>query len=560
MAAKRQPPNTLDITPYSSEPAVDCQSVPAAELSPDAFAWSGEEEWFSDEEEYEARKKKRRHGAFWKRRPFKIYADNFGFGVNRYQCMIDYIDKKDSGECPDKSEIRLPLLEERCLDNYSSKRPFRFYENDDIDFFIRKGEHIRDQIRQNDVATSGNVIHRTHTNWSMTKKDVQLVKDSKIIDHRKDREIADRKARGLLERKTLKTVGLSFALDSMDPMNLNLMTAHNNLDHAIYMTSRRDRLADIDEQLGHVIGDMQDGADDINRRAKREASGRNRSSFQTPYDSAQSMGELSMMTEDVATRNRVRRKLELEELEEGVNNMMMYDRSRNRMRNNLRELDDSIHHMEGSVGAMLKRHKIERGYDEEIPVAVLSSLAKKKARTMLNLDVHDDDVHDPELARLRMRRRHRVREESEQPEMSSFEKKLTYKPDVISDVQTRVMQRAGQINGRTSTQSNVYNRAKYINIYVPRHCTADPNCIVQPSRTELNIDHMAKTLAAKGKIQRRFDVDDETDLPASALNTYSFNLYNRQGAIKPPEIVPSNSLRVRSAVCRARQRNAIAGR
>merc|ERR1719489_169713 len=98
----------------------------------------------------------------------------------------------------------------------------------------------------------------------MTKKDVQLVKDSKIIDHRKDREIADQKARGLLERKTLKTVGLSFALDSMDPMNLNLMTAHNNLDHAIYMTSRRDRLADIDDQLGHVIGDMQDGADDLN--------------------------------------------------------------------------------------------------------------------------------------------------------------------------------------------------------------------------------------------------------------------------------------------------------
>jgi len=446
------------------------------------------------------------------------------------------------------------------LDSYSSKRPFRFYNSDDIDFFIDKGENIRDQIRQNDVATPGNVIHRTHTNWSMTKKNIQLVRDSRIIDHRKDREISERRARGIKEQKALKTVGVTFALDSMDPMNLNLMTAHNNLDHAIYMTSRRDRLADIDEQLGHVIGDMQDGATELNKRAKRDMANRNRSSYNTPYDSAQSMGELSMMTEDIATRNRIRRKLEMEELEDGVDNMMRFDRSRNRMRQNLRDLDDDIHHMEGSVTGMLKRHKIERGYEEEIPVAVLSALAKKKARTMLNLDVADDDVHDPELARLRMRRRHRVREDSEESDVTPFQKRMTPKADVISDVATRVMQRAGQINGRTSTQSNVYNRAKYINIFVPRHSTADPDCIVHPSRTELNIDHMAKTLASKGKIQRRFDVDDETDLPASGLNTYAFNLYNRQGAIKPPEFVPSNSLRVRSAVCRARQRNAIAGR
>lgn len=539
--------------------AEDCQ-CPEEGNQLDSPSSANAQELQDEVDDSDSKRKNRRPGSFWKKPPTKIYADNFGFGVNRYQCMIDYLDSKAEGGRPRKEDIRLPFLEDRCLDKYSSKRPFRFYENTDINDFIDKGEEIRSRIRQNDVATPGNVLRRTHTNWSMTKKYVQLVKKSNVIDYRKLREQADKEARGVVVPKVIKSVGATFALKSMDPLNLTLMTSHNNLDHAIYMTSRRDRLTGLDQQLDGVIGQLNEGASDLNRRAIREVKGRGRMSNLTPYDNAQNMAELAMVTEDLAARNRLRRQLEFQALEEGVDDIMKFDRSRNRMRNNLRSLDDNIVRMEDDVSIMRRRHQQERGDEtDNIPVSVLSAMAKKKARTILNLDVNDEDIDDPELARLKMRRSHKTHEYLDDPAVTPFHMRASSRPDVVSDVQSRILQRAGEIAGQTSTHRHVNNRARYINIYVPRHNTADPDLIVKPTRTELNIDYMAKTLAAKGRIQRRFDVDEEGDLPVSSLNTYVYNQYNNKGAIKPVDVIPSNSLRVRGAVCRARERNALAG-
>lgn len=525
----------------------------------DSHASANEPE-LQDQESENQTPKNRRPGRFWNKPPSKIYADNFGFGVNGYQCMIDYLDTKETGGRPKKGDLYLPFLEDRCLDNYSSRKPFKFYDNSDIDNFIDTGTRIRDQIRQNDVATPGNVLHRTHSNWSMTKKYVQLVKKSNVIDYRKLREEADREARGVIVPKVIKSVGATYALSSMDPINLKLMTAHNNLDHAIYMTSRRERLTGLDEQLDGVVGQLNQGATDLNRRAKQELSRRSGSSKISEYDKAQTLGELAMITEDLAARNKLRRQLEFQAIEEGVDDIMRFDRSRNRMRNNLRQLDDHIVQMEDSVSSMRRRHQAERGDDSDISADVLTSIAKKKARRMLNLDIDDEDVCDPELARLKMRRAHKSYEYLDDPAVTPFHRRLASRPDTVSDVQGRVLQRAAEMAGQTSTHRHINNRARYINIYVPRVNTGDPDLIVKPSRTELNIDHMAKTLAAKGRIQRRFDVDDEGDLPVSGLNTYAYNQYSKREMVRPIAQVPSNSLRVRSAVCRARQRNALAGR
>jgi len=516
------------------------------------------QDFFHDDYCGEQIKNTEKRGSFWKKPPTKIYSDNFGFGVNRYQCMIDYLDKKDRGVDVDPSELRLPFLEDRCLNKYSARKPVKFYDNHQIDDLIDKGEEINSRIRQNDAATHGNVLNRTHSGWSMTKKYVQLVKKSNVGDYKTSQAEAESKDSGKLQAKALGSVGVSFALDSMDPLNLTLMTAHNNLDHALYMTSRQNRMNELDNQLGSVVDDLTDGANNVNSRAKKEL-GRKRNVNLTPYDQAENMRDLASVTEDLSLRNKMRRKMEYEDLEDGVDSLLKYDRSRNRIRNNLNALDDTVNGMEDSVTAMRKRHRIERGMEQEIPVAVLSSLTKKKARQMLDLHVDDEDVDDPEFARLKMRRRHKSADMWDDTTTSTF-KKREERPDTISDVQIRVMARATQINGASLTSGNVSERAKYINIYVPRHNTAEDHGIVAPSRTELNIDYMARTLAEKGKMQRKFDVDEEENLPASGLNTFAYNQYSRSGAIKPVSVVPSNSLRVRSAVCVARQRNAIAGR
>ena len=510
------------------------------------------------DEDLERRRKYHRIGTHWKKPPSKVYADNFGFGVNGYQCMIDYLDEKDHlGRKPNNGKVHLPLLEERCLDSYISKKPFKFYENEDINDLIIKGDRILSQIRQNDVVSPGNVLNRTHTNWSMTKKYVQGVKKSNVTDYRKIRAEKELASYGLYVPQDLKAIGVTFCLNSMDPMNLTLYKAHNNLDHAIYMNSRRERLGDISSQFDNVVSQIGEGTEDLNRRAKQELRGRSRSNVLTEYDKAQTMAELASVTEDLAARNRLKRQLEFQALEEGVDEIMRLDSSRNRFRNNLRSLTDTVKTMEDEVSSMQRRHKEERLDEYDISPTALRAQAQRKARLALNLGVDDGDVDDVELARLRMRKAHAY-EPLDDPAVTPFHKYRS-QPDVVSDVQSRVLARAGQIAGQTSIQRHVNNRARYVNIYVPKYSTADPNLIVKPTRTEMNIDHMAKTLAQKGRIQRRYDVDDEADLPVSNLETYAYNQYSRRQAVKPVDQVVSNSNRVRNAVCRARERSALQG-
>lgn len=508
------------------------------------------------DEDLERRRRYHRIGTHWKKPPLKVYADNFGFGVNGYQSMIDYLDEKDYyGKDRKKEKVHLPLLEERCLDSYWSKKPFKFYENNEINDYIQKGHDIRSQIRQNDVVCPGNVLHRTHTNWSMTKKYVQQVKKSNVKDLRKIRAEKELANSGYYVPEDLKSVGVTFCLNTMDPMNLTLYKAHNNLDHAIYMNARRERLSGLDHQFDDVMTTMSENCDDLNRRAKKELRPRNRTNVLTEYDKAQSMAELANISEDLAARNRLKRQLEFQAMEEGVDDVIRLDTSRNRIRNNLRSLDDTVKTMEDEVSIMRRRHAEERA--EYITPEALRAQAHRKARLALNLGVDDGDVDDPELARLRMRRAHAY-EPLDDPAVLPFHKYRS-DPEVVSDVQSRVLARAGELQGQTSIQRHVNNRARYVNIYVPKYNTADPHLIVKPTRTEMNIDHMAKSLAQKGRIQRRFDVDDEADLPVSSLNTYANRQYCKRECMKPIDHVISNSNMVRGAVIRARERSALQG-
>lgn len=534
--------------------ADDCQNTATDDCSGVVTALDTAEAQELVDEDLERRRRYHRIGTHWKKPALKVYADNFGFGVNSYQCMIDYLDEKDCyGPNRKKERVHLPLLGERCLDSYNSKKPFKFYDNGDINAYIDKGNKIISQIRQNDVVSPGNVLNRTHTNWSMTKKYVQLVKDSHVIDYRKLRAQKDLEALGVISNK--KPIGVTFGLNTMADMNLTLYKAHNNLDHAIYMNSRRERLAGIDHQFDDVVTQMSETADDLNRRAQRELRPRSRSQVITAYDKAQNMAELAHVTEDLAARNRIKRQLDYEALEEGVDQIMRLESSRNRIRNNLRSLSETAKSMEDEVSAMKRRHREERCDEYDISPIALRAQAQRKARLCLNLGVDDGDVDDPDMARYRMRKSHAY-EPLDDPAVQPFHKYRS-EPDVVSDVQSRVMHRAAEIRGQTSTQRHVNNRARYVNIYVPRHNTADPDLIVKPSRTELNIDHMAKSLAQKGRIQRRWDVDDEVDLPVSSLNTYAKSVYCNRDFNKPIAQVPSNSGRVRGAVIRARERVAL---
>lgn len=80
------------------------------------------------------------------RLPPTIFADNYGYTINYYQPMIDYLDAKRRGEHP--AYPHLPLTNERCLPAYSSQKHIPAYSRDEL---RAHSKDILDKARQREV-------------------------------------------------------------------------------------------------------------------------------------------------------------------------------------------------------------------------------------------------------------------------------------------------------------------------------------------------------------------------------------------------------------------------
>lgn len=66
----------------------------------------------------------------WNRPPTAIYEDNYGYGINFYQPMIDYISAKGQGVAT--KPPHLPWNNERGLDKYRFDKPIQTYTEADV--------------------------------------------------------------------------------------------------------------------------------------------------------------------------------------------------------------------------------------------------------------------------------------------------------------------------------------------------------------------------------------------------------------------------------------------
>lgn len=66
----------------------------------------------------------------WNRPPTAIYEDNYGYGINFYQPMIDYISAKGQGVAT--KPPHLPWNNERALDKYRFDKPIQAYSEADV--------------------------------------------------------------------------------------------------------------------------------------------------------------------------------------------------------------------------------------------------------------------------------------------------------------------------------------------------------------------------------------------------------------------------------------------
>lgn len=86
----------------------------------------------------------------WKRPPTSIYEDNYGYGINFYQPMIDYISEREHGVSA--KPPHLPWNNERGLEKYRFDKPIRTYSEEDTSRIAREvAEQAKRDLNKFDV-------------------------------------------------------------------------------------------------------------------------------------------------------------------------------------------------------------------------------------------------------------------------------------------------------------------------------------------------------------------------------------------------------------------------
>ncbi|MPC36574.1 Paramyosin, short form [Portunus trituberculatus] len=566
-------PATMDMRHYEPEPEPEPELEPEPEAEPElqvvqqAAHNPEQEEDISDQlEELEVTEhKKKRHGSFWKKPPTFVYASNFGFGVNSYQSMIDYLDAKDAGHRVNKDDIHLPLLEERCLKEYDADRPFRWYDNHDIDQYIMKGEKIRTQIRQNDAVGVGSVLRRTHTNHSMTRKWMQLLKNSNVSDYR---EAHKKTVEGDVHRSYRSPSpggGLFYppgqTLDYPNPAlaptgrfledlasgfaSALLSLVQSRMEHEYVTAARRSKLAEMDDRFDNTLNEINSLMGRIGSRPEPP-----------PPQHHLDLNDL-----DMGAKNKIRRAEELRDMMDYVNELTAHNSARNTVRDTLRggAMDKEMLALNHRIEDMSNLQKAERMRDvsseHEIDMLRAQIAARRNMTTPGSALLAGSAYGLPSRA-----------PPTQPPVLLSAVDYLDCKPrqslvkdNVISDVNARVLKRAGEFADPTSEQRRIRDRARFVNLTRRYPDTGDMELLGPRSRTEQNIDHMAKSLASKGSFQRRYEVDDELDLPyMGPFNTTPIERTdNSPKSFLQRQASPSRM--VRGAASRALARNSLLG-
>ncbi|XP_017769106.1 PREDICTED: paramyosin, short form-like [Nicrophorus vespilloides] len=129
----------------------------------------------------------------------KAYDYNYGYGVNFYQPMIDYIDAKDSGRRT--RYPHLPWTDERALDAFSPRKLVRSYTEDDLSKIARRTEtRAKDFLQDFNARTQSSfLLHKSASAANITtqvkstevRKKKETVRKIKVLKSKMADEIVN---------------------------------------------------------------------------------------------------------------------------------------------------------------------------------------------------------------------------------------------------------------------------------------------------------------------------------------------------------------------------------
>lgn len=226
----------------------------------------------------------------------KVYRYNYGFGINYYQPMIDYIDNKDKGRY--SRYPHLPWTDERGLHQYNPKGLVRSYSDQDLTTISRRTEaraktHLKDfkattksQFQLEQSVSAATITRKVHTEEKKSKKrellhNIKVLK-SKITDKNEyDPEMDQRIENSLktikkhIRGKSAKAIESQLLAESrkhiaeecdLDAMELLHSKASSKMRmHAKLMDIRmQDRL---DESITKPLGELSEELKGFNKRS-----------------------------------------------------------------------------------------------------------------------------------------------------------------------------------------------------------------------------------------------------------------------------------------------------
>jgi hypothetical protein len=118
----------------------------------------------------------------WHKTPL-AYDSNYGYTMNYYQPMIDYLDAKDSGRKPPLPH--LPSMEERGFSDYRANNPVHTYSRRDLQSFAAD-VHASDQLKTaarsstNTKVLRSFALHKSHSSSAVSKEARQVHSEPKI--------------------------------------------------------------------------------------------------------------------------------------------------------------------------------------------------------------------------------------------------------------------------------------------------------------------------------------------------------------------------------------------
>lgn len=146
----------------------------------------------------------------WNRPPTSIYEDNYGYGINFYQPMIDYISAKDQGIATQPPH--LPWNNERGLEKYRFDKPIQTYTEADV---TRLSHEAADQAKR-DLNTFS-IARRSPFSVIATADAANVVKHIETESlTSKTRKKKDERNKYKIERQKKRIIEINKELDLYD--------------------------------------------------------------------------------------------------------------------------------------------------------------------------------------------------------------------------------------------------------------------------------------------------------------------------------------------------------